>query len=721
MTLTKWNADLIDGLDELDVGEIEGDYLPLEGGTLTGELTVDANLILEGAITEGQSALKRHSQHQIEIDTAVTSVGDTPAICRFSEKQYILSPSQGTMQHLTMEECSTRFILIPDKIPEGNPQSDQDYFFEDGQSMSLRLEVHDLDKPLAERKTFRHTWCEDIWWVNTKDGLAPDVNETGVITVNLWKAKGVLYGQLAGDFVKQPEREEYHPNAFDISKLKWELESQQPRKPQQMGPDAKGPPECRIYGPDPKLKDSDIDWPLFVHEPQPGNQGDPEYGITQRGGVTFTRTSRDGRHYFVGQTGSSRLTGSADNPGEYRTFTNSLPSDRVDLIKWEYDSAYGPGYGPKEGAVPTPAEIPFRFHCGARDRLSYDERESLDEMYTEAPKLLGTAVDMKLRVEKGSGIDFNPDGTRMFQSVEKYLDPSLRYKYENVIGVHHLSTPWDVGTTDFLVKEELNDIIYCDKKYSELRALHTGMRVCGLTFRPDGMGFYFAYVVYEESSSGIDEICGERHHRNLLHFHFVQQDLTVPWELSSAKEEYKYSKLFSHKKYEHARIEYEDNGDENWWLPEKILKEKHINCITVSNNGKYLHVALPALQAFCEKPRQFEMTTPWDISTTEFSWVGIGPIESEQTDSELNELTWPSDSSGGFAGHRRAALTHGIHWNASGTKCYVTFVAESDVPDNPEQYQPDPNYDIGWSGDTEITNTCHYFNQKAWEIDYDKD
>jgi hypothetical protein len=46
VTLTKWDAELIYGLDEAVDGDMEGDYLPLEGGTLTGELTVDANLIL---------------------------------------------------------------------------------------------------------------------------------------------------------------------------------------------------------------------------------------------------------------------------------------------------------------------------------------------------------------------------------------------------------------------------------------------------------------------------------------------------------------------------------------------------------------------------------------------------------------------------------------------------------------------------------------------------
>jgi hypothetical protein len=312
---------------------------------------------------------------------------------------------------------------------------------------------------------------------------------------------------------------------------------------------------------------------------------------------------------------------------------------------------------------------------------------------------------MKLRVEKGSGIDFNPDGTRMFQSVSNYLDPSLKDKYENVIGFHYLSKPWDVGTTDFLQKEELNDIIYCDEKYSEVRALHPDMRVCCLTFRPDGMGFYFAYVVYESSSQN-------------LQYYFVQQDLKEPWELSSAKEEYKYSKLFTHKKYEDRTAP--DIGEGSGFTHAKgpLYATWHINCITVSNNGKYLHVALPHAYfdphyyLFADKPRQFEMTTPWDISTSDLSWIGVGPIKSEQPSGSHINNAKPTERNGSFAGHYLEALTHGIHWNSSGTRFYVSFVPETNFGA--------PGEVVGTAGNEQpIMKTCHYFNQKVWEIDYD--
>jgi hypothetical protein len=227
------------------------------------------------------------------------------------------------------------------------------------------------------------------------------------------------------------------------------------------------------------------------------------------------------------------------------------------------------------------------------------------------------------------------------------------------------------------------------------------MRVCCLTFRPDGMGFYFAYVVYEDSSKN-------------LQYYFVQQDLTVPWELSSAKEEYKYSKLFEHIKYE-DRLNVE--GARPPITLSAILKTWHINCITVSNNGKYLHVALPHAYynphqfLFSDKPRQFEMTTPWDISTSDLSWIGVGPALSALSDRQITKFSQPTDTNGAFAGHYLEALSHGIHWNSSGTKCYVSFV--------PETNNGKPGQITGTGSEAPMFKNCHYFNQKAWEIDYD--
>jgi hypothetical protein len=499
-----------------------------------------------------------------------------------------------------------------------------------------------------------------------------------------------------------------------MSKLKWWEWSEQWKMPSDIRRDQPdGPRESRIFGPDPTAPEEE-NWPLFVHKPQPS--GDENHGITQRGGVTFTRTSRDGRHHFLGQTGS------AGNPSELRTFTNSLPSSDMDLITWEYgfsDNDYLNDFvgGTKQGNA-TPLDIPHRFHCGARVRANSSDGsnnnnkhvDSVGTMYTDPPKLLGTAVDMRLRVEKGSGVDFNPDGTRMFQSVSDYLDPSLKDKYKNVIGFHLLTDPWDVSKTDFLIKEELNDIIYCDEKYSELRALHPAMRVCCLTFRPDGMGFYFAYVVYEVSST-------------TLQYYFVQQDLEVPWELSSAKEEYKYSKLFTHIKYK-DRFDIDTASQLN---KNPIAATWHINCITVSNNGKYIHAVFPHVAwnphnnrdnggLFCEKPRQFEITTPWDISTAEFSYAGIGPVRpvADGYGDKVVENTVPTNTNGAFAGNYREALSHGIHWDNSGMKCYVSFV--------PETNNGGPGQTIDNSGNKHIPQmmkSCHYFNQKAWEIDPD--
>jgi hypothetical protein len=612
MTLTKWDADLIDGLDDAVDGDM-GDYLPLEGGTLTGELTVDANLILEGTITEGQSVLESSTNSTFETkgpnDSRTTS---------WQQFEYILSPSQGTMQHLTVKtkdevrEKNSLFVIDPDQS-EKISEEDQDYFFEDGQSMTIRIEIEamDLERHKSDRYQFLHRWNEDIWWVNTKDGLAPDLNETGVMTINLWKAKGIVYGQLAGDFVKQPE--EYHPNAFDFRQLN------RPYKGGYKGEAA------RWMG-----NVSDIS---IKHEFVWDSMG----GIDIRQGTTFARTSRDGRHYFIGQSGSDGWFDTSDQtlyPGEFRVFGNNIGITS--------HKAYSP--------VPQPYSVHY-------DGEPHSTKPSTDS------KLLGTATDMRLRVDKGTGVDFNPDGTKMFQSVACYHDPSLKDKYENVIGLHQLATPWDVGTTDFLSKEKLNDIIYCDEKYSELRALHPDMKVCGLTFRPDGMGFYFAYVIYSLTEDDIE-------------YYFVQQDLEVPWELSSAKEEYKYSSKISHPKAPVA------NSHDSAYPTKTHLWQ--INGMTVSANGRYIHAVYPhnylatTLKFGLVKPRQFEMTTPWDISTAGNMYVGVGK---------------GADGGGSFAGggfhvhYDNADLTHAVHWSDSGESCYFSYVAEG-TKDNKSHQMP---------------------------------
>jgi hypothetical protein len=602
MALTKWDADLIDGLDEIVADDMR-DYLPLEGGTLTGELTVDANLILEGTITEGTYPVKVYYDNSLFTYPNPPDPNDS-VFTEWRQNEYILSPSQGTMQHLTVPSttdagCSL-FITAPDQHEW--TQEDQDYFFEDGQSMTIRIEFDDLDaQHKSDRKQFLHRWHDDIWWVNTEDGLAPDLNETGAMTINLWKAKGIVYGQLAGDFVKQPE--EYHPDAFDFSKL-----------------DSGGIPDGG----------GDYNGMVGHHYAEPNDPivWNPEGGIQNRQGTTFARTSRDGRHCFIGQSGSDGwydwqdwqwLQGASRKlyPGELRVIGNDIA---------EYN------YGKYDNLMNSPLPQPFSFRWEGKPHRTMPSKDS---------KLLGTATDMRLRVDKGTGVDFKPDGTKIFQSVACYHDPSLKDRYKNVIGAHHLSTPWDVGTTDFLVKEKLNDIIYCDEKYSEVKALHPehpDMRVCCLTFRPDGMGFYFAYVLYSLTSQNLE-------------YYFVQQDLEEPWALSSAKDDYKYSAKISHPKAPVNSRQGSESVPHIW----------QINGITVSPNGRFIHAVYPHnyLQESSARglafPRQFEMTTPWDISTAGNMYVGV-------------------DDNGWYPDER--TLNHAVHWTESGKMCYFSYVSE---------------------------------------------
>ena len=635
MTLTKWDADLIDGLDELDVdgGEIEGDYLPLEGGTLTGELTVDANLILEGAITKGQSVLEEFANSEFTLP-------EDPYQATYPQSEYMLSPSKGAMQYLYItqdwdgKKLSTEnslFITASSQSATDIIQEDQDYFFEDGQSMTIRIELEDAPvplwygggsvKPSIMDPKFAHRWDDDIWWVNTKDGLAPDLNETGAITVNLWKAKGIVYGQLAGDFVKQPEQ---HPDAFDFRKVKLDETG---------GFHYNRDRDARVIGV-PSAGQSGNNGSAVPGDPYIWN---PEGGIVYRQGTAFARTSLDRRHFFVGQSGSDGWFdpkwpnhGNKLYPGELRVF------------------------GSKAGPT-SPLPQPYEFQWGGEPDSVYPPNSPQEDS-----PLLGAATDMRLRVDKGTGADFKPDGTKMFQSVACYYDPSLKDKYKNVIGAHHLTEPWDVGTTDFLLKEELNDIIYCDEKYSELRALHPehpDMRICGLTFRPDGMGFYFAYVLYSLTARDIE-------------YYFVQQDLEVPWELSSAKDDYKYSNKFSHAK---APIQDKNPESHSNTYPSKASLWQ-INGITVSQNGRFIHAVYPHNYLSpgdnnqgLARPRQFEMTTPWDISTAGNMYEGLGP-------------------KGEHMCHFNAEQTHAVYWDESGEECYFSYVVESIKGNQPGKF-----------------------------------
>jgi hypothetical protein len=149
----------------------------------------------------------------------------------------------------------------------------------------------------------------------------------------------------------------------------------------------------------------------------------------------------------------------------------------------------------------------------------------------------------------------------------------------------------------------------------------------------------------------------------------------------------------------------------------------HINGMTVSNNGKYIHAAFPHMDwdphyyTYCEKPKQYKLTTPWDVSTTpnNYDWVGIGPVDPDWQyvpTEPIQNAVRPTETNGAFPGHFHGALTHGIHWNSSGTKCYVSFVPETNA-------SKDGGVATNGDIDEPILNTCHYFNQKVWEIDYD--
>jgi hypothetical protein len=177
------------------------------------------------------------------------------------------------------------------------------------------------------------------------------------------------------------------------------------------------------------------------------------------------------------------------------------------------------------------------------------------------------------------------------------------------------------------------------------------------------MGFYFAYVVYTPNSKDLE-------------YYFVQQDLTVPWELSSAKDDYKYSDKISHLKCANNNTGNPDNPPPHIW---------QINGMMVSANGRYIHAVYPHDYLFNASsevpsdgfalPRQFKMTTPWDISTAKFSYAGVGGSIG---------LVLPG-------WHQKESSSHGVHWDESGENCYFSYVQESSPKQDPGYY----NYTAG--------------------------
>ena len=102
--------------------------------------------------------------------------------------------------------------------------------------------------------------------------------------------------------------------------------------------------------------------------------------------------------------------------------------------------------------------------------------------------------------------------------------------------------------------------------------------------------------------------------------------------------------------------------------------------MTVSGNGRFIHAVYPhnyfwkgAPHLGFAMPRQFEMTTPWDISTAGdignmhggFGEVGNGN----------GNMIWGE------------SLDHGVHWSESGEKCYFSFVQESSPDTNTANYK----------------------------------
>jgi len=164
---------MVDGLDAL-MPSGEG-YLLLKGSTenqditkstLTGDLTIKGDLMVNGSISEKVYDL-------------------TPIDENATPLQYELNPNNGTIQFHT---------FIKDSVYTAK--------FEEGQSIILMIHA-------SEQSVNPDLSWPAITWVSTSGDssipvLAPAIADTGFLAISLWKVAGVLHGSLSGDYNKYP-------------------------------------------------------------------------------------------------------------------------------------------------------------------------------------------------------------------------------------------------------------------------------------------------------------------------------------------------------------------------------------------------------------------------------------------------------------------------------------------------------------------------------------
>ena len=172
MTITKLHTDMVEGLDDIVSA---GGYLLLKGSTinqdittstLTGDLTIKGNLMVNGAISEKVYDL-------------------TPIDATATPLQYELNPNNGTIQFHTFIGGSSYTAK-----------------FEEGQSIILMIHA-------SEQAVNPHLSWPAITWVSTSGDsaipvLAPSIADTGFLVISLWKVAGVLHGSVSGDYNKYP-------------------------------------------------------------------------------------------------------------------------------------------------------------------------------------------------------------------------------------------------------------------------------------------------------------------------------------------------------------------------------------------------------------------------------------------------------------------------------------------------------------------------------------
>jgi hypothetical protein len=236
MALTKVHVNIIEGLEE----EIKGlgKYLPLTGGTITGDLDIYTSIVSKwdrpGIYNDPEGMNKNSLVVKGAVTEKVYTWEWTP-----DQRTHEIDPTKGSTQlnnwPIGYQPGATWYTIDSDK-------------WQNGQSVNLTINMEtvlleDRDVMWPDRSDAAHNPnpC-DIYWVNSPTSIVgmdpwtgdwtsrnydtkivPNSNAYNVLIVKLWKTYDIMYGQRVGGY-GSPLREwpngskgTSHPGYFPLS------------------------------------------------------------------------------------------------------------------------------------------------------------------------------------------------------------------------------------------------------------------------------------------------------------------------------------------------------------------------------------------------------------------------------------------------------------------------------------------------------------------------